>query len=61
MGAARYRSAWTDPEFVRLSSYASWWDRNANGPAVRSPVPREEDVWSGPLPHCALRKAGGAR
>jgi hypothetical protein len=22
----RYLSAWTDPEFVRLSSYRSWWD-----------------------------------
>jgi hypothetical protein len=59
-GAARYRSAWTDAEFIRLSSYRSWWDWNANGPAARGPLPAGEDPWSAD-PCRALRQTGGVR
>jgi hypothetical protein len=50
-GAAPYKTAWLDPDHVRLASYLSWWDVNAAGPAVRGPLPAGEDPWriSGPL------------
>jgi hypothetical protein len=38
-----HRSAWTDPEHVRLASYRSWMD--GDRPTVRGPVPGFLDPW----------------
>jgi hypothetical protein len=54
-GAARYKSAWLEPDHVRLEACKSWWDRNANGPAARGPLPADQDPWRGRDP---VRPAG---
>ena len=40
---SEHRSAWTDPEHVRLASYRSWID--GDRPTVRGPVPEFLDPW----------------
>lgn len=42
MTVATFRSAWTDPEFVRLASYRSWWDA---GTSTRGPLADGENPW----------------
>lgn len=46
------KTAWTDPEHMRLCSWLSWWDRNANGPAARGPLPELADPWAAPFRRC---------
>lgn len=42
MPATTYRSAWIDPDHVRLASYRSWWDE---GTSERGPLPEDQDPW----------------
>ena len=55
----RYRSAWSDPEHVRLAAFRSWWDENSSEPQF-GPLPPGEDLWSRD-PLTALRAKGGLR
>lgn len=43
MTATAFRSAWADPEFVRLASYRSWWDGTRK--ADRGLLPDGENPW----------------
>jgi hypothetical protein len=61
-GAARLRTAWTDPEHMRLQAFRSWWDENSAGPAERGPLPPGQDLWSipgPPVPSAAPCGTGG--
>ena len=40
---SEHRSAWSDPEHVRLASYRSWMD--GDRVAIRGPVPPFLDPW----------------
>ena len=42
MSGQSFRSAWSDPDHVRLASYRSWWDEGASD---RGPLPAGEDPW----------------
>lgn len=44
-GACRFKSAWADPEHMRLAIGRSWWDVNSGGPAQRGPLPDSENPW----------------
>jgi hypothetical protein len=44
VSATRVRTAWTDPEHVRLAMNRSPWDQNAN-PVEHGPLPPAEDPW----------------
>lgn len=44
MTASAYRSAWADPEHVRLAEYRSWWDQTT-GPSVRLRAADPDDPW----------------
>ncbi len=44
MPASAFRSAWADPEHVRLSMFRSWWDV-AIGHVARGPLPPAENPW----------------
>jgi hypothetical protein len=59
VSATRFRSAWADPEHVRLAMFRSWWDQGT-GPALRGPLVPREDPWSAD-PHRARRATGGTR
>jgi hypothetical protein len=59
MSACSFRSAWSDPDHVRLAMYRSWWDENV-GTSARGPLPAGEDPWISD-PHRALRETGGTR
>jgi hypothetical protein len=37
-----FRSAWSDPDHVRLAQFRSWWDAGASD---RGPLPAAEDPW----------------
>ena len=51
------KSAWSDPEHVRLAAFRSWWDET--GEAHYGPLPAGEDLWRDPQP--APRVTGGGR
>ena len=42
MSGQSFRSAWSDPDHVRLAMYRSWWDEGASD---RGPLPAGEDPW----------------
>lgn len=45
MSATPFKTAWTDPEYVRLASYRSPWDQGC--PALRGSLPPFLDPWLG--------------
>jgi hypothetical protein len=42
MSGQSFRSAWSDPDHVRLAQFRSWWDEGASD---RGPLPAGEDPW----------------
>jgi hypothetical protein len=42
MSGQPFRSAWSDPDHVRLAQFRSWWDAGASD---RGPLPAGEDPW----------------
>jgi hypothetical protein len=42
MSGQSFRSAWSDPDHVRLAQFRSWWDAGASD---RGPLPAGEDPW----------------
>ena len=42
MSGQPFRSAWSDPDHVRLAMYRSWMDEGASD---RGPLPAGEDPW----------------
>lgn len=49
-GACRFKSAWADPEHMRLAIGRSWWDVNSGGPAQRGPLPEDQNPWLNAAP-----------
>lgn len=47
--ALGYRTAWSDPEYVRLVMDRSWWD-TTSGTVERAPLPAADDPWLTPAP-----------
>ena len=57
MSGQSFRSAWSDPDHVRLAQFRSWWDAGASD---RGPLPAAEDLWQAePGPQMAPRNLAG--
>jgi hypothetical protein len=57
-GAVPFKTAWLDPEHMRLASFMSWWEWDSPpGDAERGPLSPDQDMWRD---SSIFRQPGGA-